>query len=128
MTITNRKILIIEDDASLQAIYKEMLTDEGFEVVGTTTGQAGLDLAKREKPNLIILDIMLPFGKMNGFDVLETLKRDAQMKTIPILVLTNLDSEEKTAREIGVADYLVKANNPIGKVIEKVKKYFPDSW
>jgi len=127
MTITNRKILIIEDDTSLQDIYKKMLTDEGFDVVCKTTGQEGLDQAKKEKPNLIILDIMLPLGKMNGFDVLEMLKRDSEMKNIPILVLTNLDSEEKTAREIGAQDYLVKANTPIGKVIERVKKYFPDN-
>lgn len=116
------KILIIEDDNLMQQIYKEALTPEGFEVLQAFTGQQGLTIAKSQKPNLIILDVMLPMG-MNGFDVLEQLKADPQVREIPVLVFTNLDTEEKVALSIGAADYIVKANTSIEDVVKKIKHH-----
>ena len=114
-----KKILIIEDDTSLLKAYQEMFKLEGILVIGATTAQEGLTLVKSEKPDLIILDIMLPGGK-NGFDVLEELKRNSATQKIPVVISTNLDSEEKVAREIGVCDYIVKANTTKDEVMKLV--------
>jgi DNA-binding response OmpR family regulator len=114
-----KKILIIEDDTSLLKAYQEMFKLEGILVIGATTAQEGLTLVKSEKPDLIVLDIMLPGGK-NGFDVLEELKRNPATQKIPVVISTNLDSEEKVAREIGVCDYIVKANTTKDEVMKLV--------
>ncbi len=115
-----KRVLMIEDDTALQELYKYALSKESIQFTGSLTGKEGLDKAKKEKPDLIILDIMLP-GGLNGFDVLEFLKKDPTTKTIPVLVLTNLDKEEKSAREIGAVEYLVKANTSITDVVSKIK-------
>ncbi len=121
-----QKVLIIEDDNLIQQIYKEALTSEGFEVIQAFLGKEGLSMATSEKPALIILDAMLPYG-MNGFDVLEKLKKDINLADIPVLMLTNLDSEEKTALSIGASEYIIKANTSISQVIEKVKQHIKTS-
>ncbi len=115
-----KKVLIIDDDPELQKVYTEALAHEDITVVSAFTGKEGLMKAKEELPGLIILDIMLP-GGMNGFDVAETLKRDPQLSSIPILVLTNLDSERHVAMSVGATDYLIKANTPIDQIVTKVK-------
>ena len=115
------KILIIEDDEILARMYTRLLTTKQHKVVAVRDGRSGLVLMQSEKPDLILLDIMLP-GQMNGFDVLEELKRNTETRKVPVLVLTNIDSEEKVAREIGAASYLVKANNPPEKVLEKINQ------
>jgi DNA-binding response OmpR family regulator len=112
-----KKILIIEDDTSFLEAYKEMFKSEEISVVGAATGQEGLALVQSEKPDLIILDIMLP-GGMNGFDVLEQLKRNPTTQKVPVVVSTNLDSEEKVAKEIGACDYIVKANTTEDEVVK----------
>ena len=114
-----KKILVIEEDESLCNAYKEMFTPKGIDVVGSATGKDGLDLVRSEKPDLILLDIMLP-GGMNGFDVLERLKENPSTKQIPVIVLTNLDKEEKVAKTIGVRDYLVKANTTEDQIVTLV--------
>ncbi len=116
------KILFIEDDAQLVELYTGVLEDEGFVVLTAQTGNVGLSLARDKKPDLIILDIMLP-GGMNGFDVLEQLEKDVELKKIPVVVLTNLDTEEKVAKEIGAKDYIVKAENDPKDVVQIIKKY-----
>ena len=116
-----KKILVIEEDASLFKAYQEMFRLEEVNVVGANTGQEGLNLIHSEKPDIIILDIMLP-GGMNGFDVLEQLKRNPATRQIPVIVITNLDTEEKVARTIGATDYLVKANTTKDEIVKLVKK------
>ncbi len=118
-----KKILIVEDDKQLVLIYSERFSREGYTVVTAMTGSEGLTLANNEKPDMIVLDVMLP-GGMNGFDVLEELKRNTVLSQIPVLMLTNLDSEEKIARDIGVVDYLVKANSSLSDVVEKINRVF----
>lgn len=120
-----KKILVIEDNTKQRQIYEKKLAAEGLSVISAATGQEGLLLAKTEDPDLIILDIMLPEG-LNGFDVLEQLKRDSQSKQIPVIVLTNLDSEEKTARAIGASDYLIKADISLEDIVNKVKECLKD--
>ncbi len=114
------KILLIEDDSLLQELYKGKLADEGFGVVITEDGKKGLNLVKSQKFDLILLDIMLP-GGINGFDVLEILERDKNLSQIPVIVLTNLSSEEKVARQIGAADYFIKANVTPNQIVERIK-------
>lgn len=115
------KILFIEDDADLQKIYGEAFKRKGHEVIAVTDGNQGLFLAKKLKPNLILLDIMLPQGT-NGFDVLEQLKKDEKLKKIPVIVLTNLETEKEIAMSIGVSDYLIKAHVTPNQVVERVGK------
>lgn len=117
-----KKILIMEDNTELQELYKETLTQKGFAVDFAATAELGLQYLSTTKPDLVILDIMLPNGS-NGFDVLETMKKDSALSAIPVFMITNLDSQEKVARQIGVADYIVKTTTPFEKIIEKVTTY-----
>jgi len=117
---TQKKILIIEDDIEIQDTYKQKLEPLGFQIIRALDGKEGVKFATTELPQLILLDIMLPSG-MNGFDVLEQLKRDPTTASIPVIVLTNLEGEMKTAREIGATEYLIKANISIDQVVEKIK-------
>lgn len=111
---------MIEDDLQLQSLYREALASEHMTLVGATTGKEGLEKVLEDLPDLILLDIMLP-GGMNGFDVAEQIKKDLKLRAIPIIVLTNLDSEQKSAEEIGANDYLVKSNTSIEQVVTKIK-------
>ena len=116
-----KKILIIEDDDILLGMYSQRLKSENYEILQAREGKTGLGIAQSSKPDLILLDVMLP-GGMNGFDVLEDLKRSEASKNIPVIVLTNLDSEEKAAIAIGANAYLVKVNTKIEQLVEKVKE------
>lgn len=116
-----KKILIVEDDLEVQSLYKQKLDQSGYTVMQAYTGQDGLDSVKSGLPDLIILDIMLP-GGINGFDVLEQLKRDQQTASIPVFVLTNLDAEEETAKSLGVIEYIVKTRTSLEDVTDKIRK------
>ncbi len=117
-----KNILIVEDDTALQKILTEKLTGVGIGVMTASTGQEALTKIKVDQPDLILLDIMLP-GGMNGFDVLEQLKANETYKSIPVIVLTNLDTEQKTALDIGAIDYIVKPNISIDEVVLKIKNH-----
>lgn len=117
-----KKILIVEDDASLLLIYKTKFESEGFEVYEATTGQQGLNLAGQKIPDLILLDIMLPDG-MNGFDVMQQMKFNQAIKDIPVVLLTNLESEKTSGDALGAKDYVVKANTSIDDLVVKVKHH-----
>ena len=117
-----KKILFIEDEPTLQKTFKEILEKEGYQLISAFDGENGLVLAKKEKPDLILLDLILP--KKDGFEVLKELKSDEETKEIPVIVLTNLeeiDSVEK-ALELGANTYLVKAQYKLEEVVQKVKK------
>jgi len=117
-----KKILFIEDEAALQKTFGEILRQEGYEMVSALDGEIGLRLAEAEKPDLILLDLILP--RMHGFDVLKELKTKEPTKNIPIIILTNLEKAEdiQKALELGATTYLVKANYTLEEVIKKVKK------
>ena len=117
-----KKILFIEDEAALQKTFGEILRQEGYEMVSALDGEIGLRLAEAEKPDLILLDLILP--RMHGFDVLKELKTKEPTKNIPIIILTNLEKAEdiQKALELGATTYLVKANYALEEVIKKVKK------
>ena len=117
-----KKILFIEDESALQKTFGKVLEKESFEVIPALDGEIGLRLAKSEKPDLILLDLILP--KLNGFEVLQKIKEDEEIKNIPIIVLTNLETMDNVDRAIrlGATTYLVKANYTLKEVISKVKK------
>jgi DNA-binding response OmpR family regulator len=119
MDTPKKKILIIEDDMMLQTVYKQKFEESGMEVFQAINGNLGMTLAKDKLPDIILLDIMLPQG-MNGFDVMEQLRQDSQLTKVPVIVLTNLDSEKDTAMSIGAVDYVVKANTSIDDLVGKV--------
>lgn len=116
------KILIVEDDRQLRDMYIRKLTFEKFNPIGAEDGTVGLQLAKSEHPDLILLDVMLP-GNVNGFDLLEQIKRDSDLMNIPVIMSTNLNTEEIIARNIGAVDYLVKANTSLDDVVAKIKQH-----
>jgi len=115
-----KSVLVVEDDSALQKLLVEKLGEINVDAFGVGTGLQALNHIKSNPPALVLLDIMLP-GGMNGFDVLEQLKANETLKEIPVIVLTNLDTEQKTALDIGAIDYIVKTNISLDEVILKVK-------
>lgn len=116
------KILIVEDDSFLLNMYATKFEMEGFEVIMAEDGEKGLRLAKKELPNMILLDILLP--KMNGFEVLKALKEDDETKELKVLLLTNLSQRAEVDQgfDLGAVDYLIKAHFMPSEVVAKVKK------
>jgi len=121
MASKKNKILIVEDDQFLVKVYTTKLAAEGFEIEMAISGDEALKKAKSFKPNLILLDIMLP--AQNGFEVLASLKKTAGTKKIPVIILSNLgqDSDVEKGKKLGAADYLVKTNFSINEVVKKIK-------
>jgi len=117
-----KKILIIEDDGFLLQMYSSKLTLEGFKVVDAIDGEKGVRVAKKELPDLILLDLMLP--KKDGVTVLGELKKDKETKNIPVIILTNIGQKEDIDKcyELGAVDYLIKAHFIPSEVIGKIKK------
>ncbi len=117
-----KKILFIEDESALQKTLGDTLKKEGYDVVSALNGEIGLNLAKTQSPDLILLDLILP--KMDGFDVLKALIGSEETKNIPVIILTNLERMQdiEMALELGAKTYLVKANYTLKEVVEKVKK------
>jgi DNA-binding response OmpR family regulator len=120
--MSKKKILIVEDEATLQKALAEFLTAEGFDVSSALDGEKGLELAKSEKPDLVILDIILP--KKDGYEVLTEIKSGEDTKNIPVILLTNLESPEDIdkAFEKGASTYLVKSNYKLEEVVKKIKE------
>ncbi len=123
MTMTKKKILLVEDDTLISSMYKTKFKADGFEVVIAPDGATALELAKKENPNIVMLDIILP--QLDGFTVLEELKKDQATKQIPVIMLTNLGTTEDKAKgeKLGAVDYLVKASLTPAQVSQKIKKH-----
>jgi len=117
-----KKILFIEDESSLQSVFSNFLREKGYEVISALDGEIGLRMAGERKPDLILLDLILP--KIHGLDVLKQLKQGEGTKHIPVIVLTNLEgaSEVNSAIELGATTYLVKMDYSLEEVFEKVKR------
>ena len=115
------KILIIEDDNFLIEMYTTKFELEGFNVVSAEDGEKGLVAAKEHKPDIILLDILMP--RMDGFATLTELKKDDSVKNIPVILLTNLGQKEDVKRgfELGAAGYLIKAHFMPAEVVDKIK-------
>ncbi len=116
-----KKILLIEDDKYIFRAYKDGLERAGFEVVGAFDGAEGVNKAKTEKPDIILLDLILPVK--NGFEALEEIKMDESIRRVPVLILSNLgqESDVEKGNALGAEDYLIKSNYSMKEVIERVK-------
>lgn len=123
MTDTKKKVLIIEDDDHISKIYEIKLSKDGVETILARDGEEGLERIISQKPDLILLDLMIP--KRDGFSVLEEVKKNPATKNIPVLVLSNLGqkSDMEKAMALGAEDYLVKVSFSIQEVVDKIKKY-----
>ncbi|OGY43484.1 MAG: hypothetical protein A3J62_00985 [Candidatus Buchananbacteria bacterium RIFCSPHIGHO2_02_FULL_38_8] len=116
-----KKVLIIEDEMALINNLTFALSDE-FEVLSATTGAEGLRKARKEKPDLVLLDIMLP--DKSGIEILQELKKDEATNDIKVVVMTNLGDKETISKilQAGGKDYLVKADWSIDDIAKKIKK------
>jgi len=116
-----RKILIVEDDVALSGVYKSRLEMEGFSIKEVNNGEDALSVAVDFKPDLILLDAMMP--KISGFDVLDILRNTPATANIRIIMLTALSQpkDKERAESLGVDDYLVKSQVVIGDVVERVR-------
>ena len=120
---TKKKILLVEDDTALAAVYKSRLELEGFDIREVNNGEDALSAAVQYKPDLILLDAMMP--KISGFDVLDILRNTPDTSNVRIIMLTALSQpkDKERAEALGVDDYLVKSQVVIGDVVERVKHH-----
>ena len=121
--MSNKKsILLVEDDEFLAELYATKLNLENFEVSLAVDGEKGLKMIKELKPDLILLDIILP--KMDGFEILKNMKADPELKNIPVILLTNLSQKDEVKRglDLGATDYLIKAHFMPSEVVKKIKQ------
>lgn len=118
---TKKKILLVEDDTALAAVYKSRLELEGFDIHEVNNGEEALSATIEFKPDLILLDAMMP--KISGFDVLDILRNTPETTNIRVIMLTALSQpkDKERAESLGVDDYLVKSQVVIGDVVERVK-------
>jgi DNA-binding response OmpR family regulator len=116
------KVLLVDDDEDILSIFSTALTKEGLETISATTGQDGLNKAKEEKPDLILLDQVLP--DISGNDILKTLKEQDETKAIPVILLSNFSQEDlvKNAIDLGALDYVFKYQVEPKDVVVKIKQ------
>lgn len=116
-----KKILIIEDDKFLRELISRKLTEAGFEALEAFDGEEGIKKLKEEKPELVLLDLILP--GIDGFEVLSRMGEDPNLKSIPVIILSNLGQREDVEKglKMGAVDYLIKAHFTPGEIIEKIK-------
>lgn len=118
-----KKILLVEDDDALASVYTTRLQAEGFDTRRVPNGEEALSSALEYKPDLIVLDVMMP--KVSGFDVLDILRNTPETTNVKIIMLTALsqDADRERAKSLGVDDYLVKSQVVIADVIERIKHH-----
>jgi len=118
-----KKILLVEDEKILGEMYRDKLTQAGLKVYLAFDSEEGLALAKKEKPDLIILDILLP--KENGVVFLTRLRKEPEVSSIPVVAFSNYDDPEtkRQAARLGVKDYLIKTNYTPSEIVAKIKQY-----
>ena len=116
------KILIVEDDPLMQRMYQKAFSFDKYEVVVAGDGVEGLDKVRSEKPTVILLDVMMP--KMNGLETLSKIKADPEIKSIPVIMLTNLagSADAEKALGLGAVKYIVKSEQEPKEVVKMVKE------
>lgn len=120
--IRKPSVLLVEDDQFLAGMYGSKLELEGYHVVLARDGAEGWKLARTSKPDLVLLDLVLP--KMSGFEILEHIRATPDLASTPVILLTNLGQREDVRRglELGADDYLIKAHFMPSEVIDKIKR------
>lgn len=117
----SKKILIVEDDRFLRELISRKLLNEGYNIAEAVDGEEGIKKIKEEKPDLVLLDLILPGA--DGFEVLTKTKADSSVSSIPVIILSNLGQKEDVERglKLGAVDYLIKAHFTPGEIVEKIK-------
>jgi len=123
----NKKVLLVDDDPSFTQLYAAVFKSVGFNYSIAQTGLEALEKAKKEKPAIILLDIMMP--DLDGFEILKNLKQDQVTAAIPVWMITNLAEQlnQETAASLGANGYIVKAAFTPNQVCDKIKAYFSQS-
>ncbi len=119
----SKRVLIVEDESSLREALRRKFEGQGFQVNVAEDGETGLQSAVDQKPDIILLDIMMPH--IDGFSLLTLLKDHQNLKNVPVILLTNLgqSDDEKRGLELGAVEYLVKADHSLADIINIVNKY-----
>lgn len=116
-----KKILIVEDDKFLRELISQKITQEGYDVSEAVDGEKGVTSAKEVKPDLVLLDLILP--GIDGFEVLSRIKADPETSKIPVIILSNLGQKDDIDRglKMGAVDYMIKAHFTPAEIITKVR-------
>ena len=116
-------ILLVEDKAGFRRIYHDILVNDGYEALEAEDGEAGWELAKTKKPDLILLDLVLP--KLNGFEVLKRIRAHKQTKEIPVIILSVLGEQKDIQKglELGANDYTVKGLYSSREILRKISAF-----
>jgi DNA-binding response OmpR family regulator len=122
----HKKVLIVEDDTILLEMYSDKFVKEGFDVITAENGKLGLEKTLNEKPDIILLDLMMPV--MNGLLMLRRLREFPQFKKLPVIILTTTgkgDHIKETKRHDNACEFLLKSNVSVDEIVEKVKFWLP---
>lgn len=117
-----KKILIIEDEELINGLLEKKLSQQGYSVKVANDGQEGLEALKEERPDIVLLDIIMP--RKNGFEVMEEMQKEGWLKDVPVIIISNSGQpvELDRAKKLGAKDWLIKTEFDPQEVIEKVKK------
>lgn len=117
-----KKVLLLEDEEIIIELLERKLKQQGYEISVARNGEQGLAMMKKEKPDVVLLDIIMP--KMGGFEVMEEMNKQEQLKNIPVIIISNSGQpvELDRAKELGVKDWLIKTEFDPQEVIDKVVK------
>ena len=123
MVENSKKILIVEDDVHVSKVFQIQLERMGFKTVLGFDGEEAIKMLDIEKPDLVILDLMIP--KKDGFEVIEEIRKNSEFLKTPVIVISNLGQEKDKARALGLGatEYLVKIDHPIQDIVDMVKAY-----
>ena len=123
--MAKQKILIVEDDEFLRSLTAKRLEKDGYDLAVAVDGDSAVTTAEKEKPDLILLDLLLP--GTNGFQALEKMRTIDGLGKTPVIVFSNLGQKEdiEKAKGLGANDFLIKANFTLDDVVAKVKTYLP---
>lgn len=126
MDENKKRVIVVEDDEHIAKVYSIKLEKEGIVVSVAVDGAEAIEKITAEKPDLIILDLLLP--KIDGFGVLEEIKKVPELAVIPVIVVSNLwkKDDQYRALALGANEYLVKVDYPIQEIVDKVKGYLED--
>ena len=116
-----KNILIVEDDEFFRELLKKKLLSLGFHIFEASNGEEGVEQTNQKKPDLIILDLLLP--NIDGFEVLSKVKTNPETSSTPVIIVSNLGQQEDVERglKLGAADYLIKSQFDIESIVAKIK-------
>ncbi|OHA07174.1 MAG: hypothetical protein A2934_02220 [Candidatus Sungbacteria bacterium RIFCSPLOWO2_01_FULL_47_10] len=126
--LNKANLLVVEDDLFLRNLLIKKLMGEGYGIWEAIDGPSALKTLEEKKPHLIILDLLLP--GIDGYEVLSRIKKSTDLSKIPVIVLSNLSSQDDVSRavELGAADYIIKANFTLEEIVERIKKLLKEKY